>query len=942
MNDRLRFAVIISAVGELGKLYTTLASLSDQILSEWNLYICSDGLSANTIEFIDKCFEFSVDVNYIESISELMAVEADWVLPLIPGDELTPDGLARFLGMIKGNIRADMIYSDHGEYSSQKEEIVPFFKPGWSPEYLIATDYISRSVIRNSIFTARISTISFDQVNIWDLHLYVSRTDGFVVDRIQRVLISLCSETQASIISLSGRALAVVREHLNSIGVIGSPRWADWAKRLGILSFEVDFPHSGPSISILIPSKNNWEILSRCLDSLENTTYDNYEIIVIDNESDDEDTKSYLQNCRAQVFRIPSPSSGFSYSFINNEAAKAVKTEYILFLNDDTEVIAPHWLSQMAGWLQIRSVASVGARLLFPNNRIQHAGIIHKMLDGVLPGLPYRWMPAGAIGPRGQDRSIKNYSALTAACLLVRTKEFLESGMFDDLDFSIAYNDCDLGFRFAMGGKRNVFEPTAELYHHEGFSRGSGRNNDKISEEIAFINKYRDWEDPYFNENLRLDGNGIISNDKRLPEKDFVDNRISIALFTHNLNYEGAPLVLLEIAEGLVNLCNADVTVFSPQDGALRTRYENIGCNIEILETRSIYQSQTESDFQAAITEVTDRLVLCGADVILANTVLLHWPLVTAHKLNLPTIWLIHESEPPFEHLRPYGAIHVQLAEKAMANASATVFVSNASRALYDGYKKKYQTEVIYNGFDFGLAEKYIKQFEVKEEREKLGISPAEVAVLLPGTICERKAQLDLIAAIQKLDPDTLRTTRYFIVGAVDNEYTTSVRAAVERLPKSVRDKISIVETTQDIYRYFIASDVMVFPSHVESFPRVIQEAMFFGLGIITTDVFGIAEQVIDGKTALCFSPGDTQKLAQHLTDFVKNPDRRIEMGKHAKLSLCRFSSISDMQNAYWELIKRVYHTEVAVQGCVAHGWVRDTSNGRPSWWEDLIKGDNN
>ncbi|NTJ11455.1 glycosyltransferase [Rhizobium lusitanum] len=939
MTGKSRFAVLLSSIGDAASYYSTLASLGDQVFTEWHLFITSR-LPENG--WVDANFEslgLAGRVTVLTSNEASLAIPADWVLPLLPGDELTPDALARFAAMATANPESDMIYSDHAEFSLPEGESMPFFKPGWSPELLIATDYIGRAAVRTLQFERQVGSFNFDQIDLWEMYLSLSRKPNVHVERIERLLVSLVAGRPETLATDADKAVTVIANHLQQIGAVGTPRWANWAQRLSILSFEIDFPDIGPSITVLIPSRNNWRMLSRCVASLATTTYRNFQIVVVDNNSTERETLDYLKTTPVRVVNIPSPPSGFSYSYVNNEAVKGLNSDYVLFLNDDTEVISPRWLSQMAGWLQVDGVASVGARLLFPNDRIQHAGIVHKMLDGVLPGLPYRWVHKDIMAPRGQDRTPRNYSALTAACLLVRREEFISIGGFDDKDFSVAYNDCDLGFRFIAEGRRNVFEPTAELYHHEGVSRGSGRNNDRISEEIAFINKYRGWDDPYFNANLSLSGNGLQTIATRLLDNTLPEPRISLALFTHNLNYEGAPLVLLEIAEGLKSLCNAEITVFSPQDGPLRARYQAVGCRLEIVRSWPIYSSQTTTEFDRSIVEILDRLALSGADIVIANTILLHWAMIASQRLRLPAIWLIHESEPPFEHLLPHGTMHVDLAVDAMHNAAATVFVSRATKGLYDNYPKRYPAEVIYNGFDFALAQASQVTYDRNTERSKMGVSPDEIMILLPGTVCERKAQIELVSAIEQLAEDVTSRAKFFIVGAVDNEYTNRLYNAVGRLTDRKQARVNIVRATPDIFRYFTSADIMVFPSHLESFPRVVQEAMFFGLGIITTPVFGISEQIVDGKTALCFAPGDTKTLANHIEKLTRDPILRFTIGQQAKLSLDRFPSIDEMHREYWNLVKRVYQTEVGTQQSVSRNWVHNTTSGRSSWWEELIRG---
>lgn len=934
-------SVVLSDCGTLSDFCLTLASLREQTYGGWRLVMSGD-LADRLSDLLDAdLYDTAGRVETVDvSRGSLAGIGGDYVFPLLAGDELAPDALRTFADTLADKPLIELLYGDHAELFGGVRSVEPFFKPDWSPEFLIATNYIGRGVLAAARFNRDPLPLDYDATDLWGCFLAVARLPNPVVVHVERLVAIVSEAANAVCLETVDKARSLVKDHLLKLGMTGEPRQVEWARRAAVVVFSIEFPDDGPSVAIIIPTRNNVAVLKRCLDSLVATTYRNFEIVVVDNNSDDPRTVAYIDGLSHRVLRIPSLPSGFSYSYVNNKAVDAVKCDLILFLNDDIEVIEPRWLSQMVGWLQLDGVATVGARLLYPQKRVQHVGIVNHLLDGVLPGVPYRWQPDSILAPRGQDRTVRNYSALTAACLLMRRDEFVAAGGFDDVSFSVAYNDCDLGFRLTQTGRRQVFEPSAVLCHHEGRTRGRGRGNDKIAEERAFIDKYRHWKDVFFNANLAIEYEGMKPTAKRLLSASSRDERIGVAFVSHNLNYEGAPLVLFDIVKGVIERSKTEVTVFSPVDGPLRARYEALGCAVEILPAHKVFKAKTRPEVRTALDEIIGRIACAGADVVVANTVLTHWVMLAAERLHLPAVWIIHESEPPFAHLAPHGAVHVELAASAMQKAAANVFVCRATRKLYDGYLKRYPAEVIYNGFDANHVEELVGTvYSREEERQRLGVDENDVVAITPGSVCERKSQIDLVRAIERLPQEVANRTVFLIVGARDNDYTKRLREALEALPDARRQRVRVIDETPEIMRYYIASDMMVFTSRLESFPRVIQEAMYFGLGIITTPTFGVAEQLIDGKTALFFAPGDVDALAARVVEMVRDPNLRARLGLDAKLALGRFPTIEEMQDTYWDLIRRVYRIERGAFSSVSRNWVLDTSIGRPLWWETFLRG---
>lgn len=266
-----------------------------------------------------------------------------------------------------------------------------------------------------------------------------------------------------------------------------------------------------PPVSVIIPTKDNPGVLGKCISSvLKKTEYGNFEILIVDNGSREEKTFEYYKQLKdSNGIRVMDFDAPFNYSKVNNYAVSKAGGDYVLFLNDDTEVIGGEWLSAMLEHARRAEVGCVGAKLYFPDDTIQHAGVIIG-LSGVA-GHSHRLKPASTDGYFHRARTVQNLSAVTAACMLMRKRVFIEAGGFDE-QYSHAFNDIDLCMRLRELGYLIVFTPYAELYHYECLSRGM---EDTPEKQERFRNEFerfrRKWPgiiekgDPYYSPNLTLE-----------------------------------------------------------------------------------------------------------------------------------------------------------------------------------------------------------------------------------------------------------------------------------------------------------------------------------------------------------------------------------------------------------------------------------------------------
>lgn len=299
--------------------------------------------------------------------------------------------------------------------------------------------------------------------------------------------------------------------HLQSLGYenfeITSTKAFDTIYRI---RYEVQ---GNPLISIVIPNKDHYEDLKRCITSIiEKSSYDNYEIIVVENNSTDDEIFRYYEELRknSQV-RIVTYEGDFNYSRINNFGVSKARGEYLLLLNNDTEVITLDWMEELLMYAQREDVGAVGAKLYYPDKTIQHAGVVIGLGAHRTAGHTHYRVSSNNLGYMGRLCYVQNMTAVTGACLMIKKKIYDELGGLDE-SFAVSLNDVDFCLRIREAGYLNVFTPFAELYHYESASRGSdieGERAERYNEESErFREKWRkmlESGDPYYNPNFSLD-----------------------------------------------------------------------------------------------------------------------------------------------------------------------------------------------------------------------------------------------------------------------------------------------------------------------------------------------------------------------------------------------------------------------------------------------------
>ena len=778
-------------------LNKAIQSVVNQVYENWELCIADDAstdslVSSTLKQWADKDARIKVTTrteNGNISRASNSAVElaiGEFLVFLDHDDELTPDALGEVALFLSDNAGTDILYSDDDKIDSKGHRYSPQFKPDWSPELLLSYMYFSHLfVMRRDLFTKVGGLrVGFEGSQDYDLALRAVEKSNRI-GHIPKILYhwrALPNSTAASAAAKPesfSAGLNAVQDALDRRAIQAKVFQPDWAIKANCGIFSHRFRDEGPSVAIIIPTRNGLELLKTCIDSIKKTTYKNYEVVVVDNESDDTDTLDYLKGLPHRVISIPSPD-GFSFAAINNRAVEQVNTDYVLFLNNDTEVISPEWLSAMVGYMGMLKMGAVGARLLLPDGRIQHAGVVHGYYNR-MPGPAFKLAAAADHGYLSYTKVSRNYSAVTAACMLTSRTLFESLGGFDEQDFAVAYNDVDYCYRLLEAGYRVAYCPQAELVHHEGASRGFG---DNPREPASYLKKYGAKIDPYYNRNLSLADERFAIRARTIAPPNLPAIRTLMCAF--NLNREGAPYSQYELTVKLKENGVIDPIVYSPVDGPLRQAYEEHG--IDVIVSEHPLTGVTEvAEYERRITAFARRLKGLNVDLVYGNTLQTFYTIEAAYHLGLPSIWNPRESEPweiYFDFL-PREIVHRAL--RCFAYPYQVVFVSYASMNVWQPLNSRHNFMVIQNGLNrerFGAA---LKKWPREMARTLLKISPEETAIVILGTVCERKGQIDLVEAVGRMQrPESVRC---FIVGNNSSSYAQKLKQAVRALPYSRRSE---------------------------------------------------------------------------------------------------------------------------------------------------------
>ncbi len=506
-------------------LRAAIDSVRNQLYSNWELCIADDcSREAYVAEILAEyeALDIRIKVARRESNGHISAAcntalamaTGEWVACLDHDDILAEHALALVVAALAEHPEAGIVYSDEDKLDSSGVRQDPYFKPDFDPLLLIGQNYLNHLCLyrRNLVCQVGGYREGYEGSQDWDLALRVS--EGMApqqVVHIPHVLYHWRTHMDSTASSVSSKPYAIdagtraVVDHLARTHRSGR---VTRIPRSGHNRVFWDLPDPAPLVSILIPTRDG-TLLQRCIESvLAFTTYPNFELVVVDNSSRSLPILDFLRanDDRMTVIRDERP---FNYSAINNAAVRQSSGDIICLLNDDTEVIAGDWLTELVGHVLQPGVGAAGAKLYYDDGRIQHAGVVLGMLG--VAGHYHRLFDRLSAGYFGRLQVAQSVSAVTAACMVIRREVWDQMAGLDEQNLPIAFNDVDFALRLREAGWRVVWSPYAEMFHHESVSRGpddTGPRAAEFAREFDFMQ--RRWgpavlrNDPYYNPNLSL------------------------------------------------------------------------------------------------------------------------------------------------------------------------------------------------------------------------------------------------------------------------------------------------------------------------------------------------------------------------------------------------------------------------------------------------------
>jgi O-antigen biosynthesis protein len=524
------FSVVMPVYNTKEKyLRETIESVIQQLYPNWELCIADDASTESHVQRVLE--EFAARDHRIKFIrreinghisaatnTALDLAVGEFVALLDHDDVLAETALYEVAVEVDSHPDADIIYSDSDHIDVSGRRWAPYFKTDWNPDLMLGHNMVNHLAVYRRSLVETIGRLHVGLEGSQDYDLILRAADASAPSRIRHIPAVLYhwrrngpspSFSESSLdrcVVAAGRA---IREHLARTGIMARvdvhPREASWTRIVYLL------PPERPLVSIIVPTRDKADLLARCADGvLTRTDYAPLELVIVDNDSEEPETHRAFarltQDPRVRILRHPGT---FNYSAINNHAVQEARGSIVVLMNNDIDVISPEWLEEMVSHAIRPEIGAVGAKLLYPDGRVQHAGVFLGV--GGLAGHLHQRIDRADFGSFGRAILTGTVSAVTAACLVIRKSVFEEVGGLDAVNLAVAYSDVDLCLKIREHGYRNVWTPFAELYHLESASRGSDespRNIERFRKEADHLR--RTWgnkldTDPYYNLNCSPD-----------------------------------------------------------------------------------------------------------------------------------------------------------------------------------------------------------------------------------------------------------------------------------------------------------------------------------------------------------------------------------------------------------------------------------------------------
>ena len=502
-----------------------LDSLLAQTYENWELCLANGSPEDRDMQTVLKSYaemdrriryqDLKENLGIAENTNAAFAMaKGDFVGLLDHDDLLAPNALYEIAAALEEHPEADVIYTDEDKVTTDlTEHFQPHLKPDFNLDLLRSNNYICHFLVvrRSVVEKAGGFRREFDGAQDYDFVFRCVEQAREIV-HVPEILYhwrthkSSTADNPASKMYAFEAGRRAIEGNLERTGTQGT---VEHTPDFGF--YRVKYPVQGePLVSIIIPNREEKETLEECVESIfSKTSYKNYEIIIVENNSSSNEIfRYYKQLSEDPRIHLIRWKKEFNYSAINNFGVRHAKGDYLLFLNNDVKIIDPDWITEMLGICQRREVGAVGAKLIYPDNTIQHAGCVVGM--GGIAGNMFVNMPAERTGYLHKASILQDMSCVTAACMMMKKPVFQEAGGFTE-ELAVAFNDVDLCLKVRSHGHLIVYDPYVKLYHYESKSRGAEDSEEKVRRfqtEIEYMRCH--WldilkkGDPYYNKNLSL------------------------------------------------------------------------------------------------------------------------------------------------------------------------------------------------------------------------------------------------------------------------------------------------------------------------------------------------------------------------------------------------------------------------------------------------------
>ncbi len=867
-----------------------LDCLTQQLYPRWELCIADDAsphphvrrmleAAAKTDPRIKPFFR-PTNGHIARATNSALDIATGEFVALLDHDDLLPhDTLLHIAQAIVRQPTAGYLYTDEDKIDDTGRRYDPQFKGGWSPEMAITHNYTHHLTVIRRTIVEKAGRLRPEFNGAQDIDLFLRCWELMKPEEVVHVPFigyhwRAHAESTASRGDQKGYLFEAARqgiaEAIQRRGLRAEPMLPEFAKHYALclhqLKWDAAILRENP-VTIVIPTKNRVDLLRTCLDSLARTTpSESVKVIVVDDQSDDAATLAYLLTLPArtdlgcEVITAPATSEGFNYSRLVNLGTARADTPLVLHLNNDVEALTAGWLEDMAGWLSVSGVGIVGAKLLYPDGTLNHAGISLSRADG-LPHVLFEKESAADLGYLFLSHAARNVAAVTGACLLTRTNLYRQLNGFDEEKLAVAYNDVDFCLRAQAAGFRTVYSPQATLRHAGSASRGITYAE---REHVAYLTRHGNYRDPYHSETLNFPPSNLPLNPYHQRYAQTARPFRAVVL-THNLNYEGAPIFIFELARYLAEQPGVTITIASPQDGPLRQRFEALGLCVEIWNASALLTAKTPASFSEALEKFGKSHSWADTDLFICNTMLTFWGVHLAAHLGKSSALYVHESKAVSRFFQALllPALH-ETVEEAFRLATRVVFTAQATCDIFAELNANDNFRLLHSWVDFERIERFAAANDRTALRRKYGLDPDAVIIVNIGSVCERKGQHIYIRGIDLLKKELpalypKNKIQWTMVGARPGLYMETL---AEDIALMGLQELKIFNETGDIYDFYRLADILVCTSFEESFPRVLLEAMVFGTRIVSTDVNGIPEMLTSTDEAYLVPAGDPFKLA--------------------------------------------------------------------------------